>query len=146
MPGGQDQTPKRGHLYWAQVPYLPEKPLDIIKRIGPSEVQAAITFKVRPVLVVQNHRDNANPAQRFVLVAGVHSIKEGEMDKLRRVNYPTDLILTAGEGSLERPSVVFLNQLLTLHKNLLQTHIGALPAERVAELNVKLTVALGLLS
>lgn len=146
MPADRDLTPTRGHLYWAQVPYLPQKPLDIIRQASRGEVQAAITFKVRPVLVVQNHRDNANPAQRFVLMAGVHSIKEGELDKLRRVNYPTDLILATGEGGLERPSVAFLNQLLTLHKNLLQTHIGALPAERVAELNVKLTVALGLLS
>lgn len=147
MPGDQGLiVPTRGHLYWAQVPYLPEKPLDIIKKTSRGEVQASITFKVRPVLVVQNRRDNANPAQRFVLVAGVHSIKAGELDKLRRVNYPTDLILAAGEGGLERSSVVFLNQLLTLHKNLLQAHIGALPAARMAELNVKLTIALGLLT
>ena len=67
------------------------------------------------------------------------------MEKLRRVNYPSDLVLLSGEGGLERPSVVFLNQLLTLHKNLLQKHIGSLSEERLAELNVKLTIALGLL-
>lgn len=138
-------APQRGHLYWAQMPYLPERPLDIIRKTGRGEVQVAITFKTRPVLVVQNHRDNANPVQRFVLVAGVHSIKPGEMEKLRRVNYPSDLLLSSGEGGLERPSVVFLNQLLTLNKNLLQEHIGSLSEQRLAELNVKLTIALGLL-
>ncbi len=50
-----------------------------------------------------------------------------------------------GECGLERPSVVFLNQLITLHKNLLQDHIGSVPADRVAELNARLTVVLGLL-
>lgn len=146
MPPDRVLVPQRGNLYWAQVPYLPEHPLDVIRKTERGKVQAAVTFKTRPVLVVQNHRDNANPAQRFVLVAGVHSIKPGEMDKLRRVNHPTDFLLSQGEGGLERPSVVFLNQLLTLHKNLLEGHIGSLSAKRLAELNVKLTIALGLLS
>ncbi|NUQ37104.1 MAG: type II toxin-antitoxin system PemK/MazF family toxin [Caldilineales bacterium] len=138
-------SPKRAHLYWAQAPYLPERPLDIIRRMGSGEVQAVVTFKARPVLVVQNHQDNVNPAQRFVLVAGVHSIKPEEMVKLRRVNYPTDLLLLPGETGLQRPSVVFLNQLLALDKNLVYKHIGSLSAEQLVELNVKLTIALGLL-
>jgi mRNA-degrading endonuclease toxin of MazEF toxin-antitoxin module len=33
----------------------------------------------------------------------------------------------------------------TLHKNLLSDYIGELPAERMAELNVKLAYSLGLL-
>lgn len=82
-------TPRRGHLYWAQVPYLPERPLDVLRsttRRG--EVRAVLTFKTRPVLIVQNRRDNANPAYWFVLVAAVHSIKPGELEKLRRINHP----------------------------------------------------------
>jgi mRNA-degrading endonuclease toxin of MazEF toxin-antitoxin module len=137
-------VPERGHLYWAQVPYLPERPLDVLERISQGEVRAALTFKTRPVLVVQNRQDNLHPTYPFVLVAAAHSLKPGEMEKLRRINHPTDFLLASGEGGLSRPSVVFLSQLLTLHKNLLQDHIGALPVARLAELNVRLAMALGL--
>jgi|WetSurMetagenome_2_1015567.scaffolds.fasta_scaffold281400_2 mRNA interferase MazF len=137
-------TPERGHLYWAQVPYLPERPLDVRERISQGEVRATLTFKTRPVLIVQNRQDNVHPAYPFVLVAAVHSLKPGELDKLRRINHPTDFLLSPAECGLNRPSVVFLSQLLTLHKNLLQDHIGALPPARIAELNVRLAMALGL--
>ncbi len=60
-------TPERGHLYWAQAPYLPER-------------------------------------------------------------------------------LAFLNQVLTIHKNLLQDHNGALPSARLAELNIKLALAAGLVA
>jgi mRNA-degrading endonuclease toxin of MazEF toxin-antitoxin module len=138
-------APQRAHLYWAQVPYLPEPPLDVLRGgAGKGEVRAALTFKTRPVLVVQNRRDNVSAAYPFVLVVAVHSIKPGELERLRRINHPTDLLLSPEECGLKRPSVVFLNQLLTIHKNLLQEHIGALPASRLPELNVKLALALGL--
>ncbi len=139
--------PQRGYLYWAQVPYLPERALDVLRRVpGRSEVRAALTFKTRPVLVVQNRRDNANPAYPFVLVAAVHSIKPGELEKLRRINHPTDFLLSPAECGLKRPSVVFLNQLLTIHKNLLQDHIGSLSPAKLAEFNVKLALALDLVA
>lgn len=137
-------TPERGHLYWAQVPYLPQRPLDVLEHMPKGEVRAALTFKTRPVLVVQNRQDNVHPAYPFVLVAAVHSIKPGELDKLRRINHPTDFLLTPAECGLNRPSVAFLSQLLTLHKNLLQEHIGALLPTRLAELNVRLAMALGM--
>jgi len=139
-------TPQRGHLYWAQVPYLPERPLDVLRRMSGGTVRVALTFKTRPILVVQNRRDNANPAYPFVLVTAVHSIKPGELEKLRRINHPTDFLLSPAECGLKRPSVVFLNQLLTLHKNLLQDHIGSLPSAKLAELNVKLALALDLVA
>ena len=139
--------PQRGHLYWAQVPYLPERPLDVLRR-KPSrgEVRAALTFKTRPVLVVQNPQDNTNPVYRFVLVAAVHSIKPGELKKLKRINHPADFLLSPAECGLKRHSVVFLNQLMTIDKKLLQNHIGALPAPKVAELNARLAMALGLVT
>ena len=95
---------------------------------------------------MQKHRDNANSAYQFVLVAAVHSIKPGELEKLRRINYPTDFLLSPAECGLKYPSVVFLNQLLTIHKNLLQNHIGSLPPAKLAELNVKLALALDLVA
>ena len=94
-------TPQRGHLYWAQMPYLPQRPLDVIQRTGKGESQVILTFKSRPVLVVQNRRDNTNPLYQFVLVAGVHSIKPGEQEKLRRINHPADILLSPGECGLE---------------------------------------------
>jgi len=138
-------SPQRGYIFWAQVPYLPQGPLDVVRQVAQGTVEASLTFKTRPVLVVQNQRDNVNSAHRFVVVSGVHSIKPGEQQKLRRINHPTDFLLDSGECGLDRPSVIFLNQLVTLHKNLLRQPIGALSAERLAELNVKLAIALGLL-
>lgn len=137
--------PRRGHLYWAQVAYIPEYPLEVLDT-GPEEgeVRAAVAFKTRPVLVVQNDRDNANPAYPYVLVAAVHSAKAGELRNLRRRNYPTDFILSPAESSLKQASVVFLNQLITIHKNLLQDYIGGLPGAKLTELNVKLAAAVGL--
>jgi len=140
----QLMIPERGHLYWAQTPYLPEPPLAVLARGLKNEMRVALTFKTRPVLVIQNRQDNAHPAYPFVLVAAVHSIKPGELEELQRINHPTDFLLSPAECGLGRPSVVFLSQLLTLHKNLLQDHIGALPPARMAELNVKLAIALGL--
>ena len=103
-------TPLRGHLYWAQMPYLPERPLDVLRsRPGKGEVRAALTFKTRPVLIVQNRMDNANSAYPFVIVAAVHSIKPGELEKLRRINHPTDFLLSPAECGLKQPSVVFFN-------------------------------------
>jgi hypothetical protein len=62
-------TPQRGHLYWAQVPYLPERPLDVLRRTARrGEVRAVLTFKTRPVLIVQNRRDNANPTRSDLLI------------------------------------------------------------------------------
>jgi mRNA-degrading endonuclease toxin of MazEF toxin-antitoxin module len=41
--------------------------------------------------------------------------------------------------------VVFLNQLRTLNKNLLMEQMGTLPDTRMAELNVRLALSLGLI-
>jgi mRNA-degrading endonuclease toxin of MazEF toxin-antitoxin module len=65
------------------------------------------------VLVVQSDFYNTQPRYNYLVVAPVHSLKADEWAKLRRANYPADLILEAGEGSLSQPSVVFLNQLRT---------------------------------
>jgi hypothetical protein len=43
-------TPERGHWHWAQTPYLPEPPLDVLGRGPKSEVRVGLTFKTRPVL------------------------------------------------------------------------------------------------
>lgn len=138
---------RRGQLYWAEVPYLPERPLDILRRgRKKGELRVALTFKRRPVLIVQNDRDNTNPRYRYVMVAPVHSVKPDELARLQQVNYPTDFLLQPPEGGVKRPSVAFLNQLRTLHKDLLTDYMGALPAARISELNVKLALSLGLVS
>lgn len=68
---------RRGQLYWAQVPYLPERPLDIL------------------------HREPQRGEQRIAL--------------------------------------------LSKHKNLIMEQIGTLPDKRMAELNVRLALSLGLI-
>lgn len=137
---------QRGQLYWAEVPYLPEHPLDILRRgQQKGELRVVLTFKRRPVLIVQNNRDNANPRYNYLLVAPVHSLQPDELARLQRVNYSTDFLLIPPEGGLKHPSVAFLNQLRTLHKNLMADYIGELPSERMTELNVRLAYSLGLL-
>jgi len=138
---------RRGQLYWAEVPYLPERPLDILRRgRQKGELRVVLTSKRRPVLIVQNDRDNANPRYHYLLVAPIHSLKADELARLQAVNYPADFLLTPPEGGLKRPSVAFLNQLRTLHKNLVTDYIGELPVARIAELNVKLSLSLGLVA
>jgi len=78
-------------------------------------------------------------------VAPVHSLKASDLTKLRRVRYPSDLMLDAGEGELAQPSVVFLNQLRTLHKNLTDNYIGQLSPQRIEEMDARLAFCLGLL-
>jgi mRNA-degrading endonuclease toxin of MazEF toxin-antitoxin module len=135
----------RGQLYWAAVPYLPEKPLDVLRRSKAGELRVAITFKLRPVLVVQSDLYNAQPRYNYLMVAPVHSLKAEDEARLRRVNYAADLVLKAGEGELPQPSVVFLNQLRTLHKNLAESLIGQLPPHRIEEMDARLAFCLGLL-
>ena len=136
---------RRGQLYWAEVPYFPERPLDILRRGRQrGESRVVLTFKRRPVLIVQNNRDNTNPRHHYLVVAPIHSVKPDELARLQAVAYPSDFLLMPPEGGLRRPSVAFLNQLRTLNKNLLADRIGELPQERVAELNVKLALSLGL--
>ena len=79
---------QRGQLYWAVVSYLPEKPLDILHRSKAGEVRVAITFKPRPVLIVQNDLYNSDPRHNYLVVAPVHSLKASDLAKLHRVNYP----------------------------------------------------------
>lgn len=141
-----DSSPfQRGQLYWATVPYLPEKPLDVLRRSQANELRVAITFKPRPVLIVQNDLYSTDPRYHYLLVAPVHSLKAGDWTKLRLVNYPADLILEADEAGLTRPSVVFLNQLRTLHKNLTDKAIGCLSPQRIEEMDARLAFCLGLL-
>jgi mRNA-degrading endonuclease toxin of MazEF toxin-antitoxin module len=136
---------QRGQLYWAAVPYLPEKPLDILRRSPAGEQRVAMTFKSRPVLIVQNDRYNADLRYNYLLVAPVHSLKPSDQVKLRRVNYPSDLFLETGEAGLTQPSVIFLNQLRTLHKNLTDHYIGQLLPQQIEEMDAKLAFCLGLL-
>jgi len=97
------------------------------------------------VLIVQNDFFNADPQHNYLLVAPVHSLKASDQAKLRHVNYPGDLVLDAGEAGLTQPSVIFLNQLRTLHKNLTDRRIGELSSQRIEELDVRLGFCLGLL-
>ena len=76
----------RGQLYWAAVPYLPEKPLDVLRRSQAGELRVALTFKLRPVLAVQSDFYNAQPRYNYLVVAPVHSLKAEDKAKLRRVN------------------------------------------------------------
>ena len=97
------------------------------------------------MLIVQNDRYNTDLRYNYLLVAPVHSLKPRDQVKLRRVNYPSDLFLETGEAGLTQPSVIFLNQLRTLHKNLTDHYIGQLLPQQIEEMDAKLAFCLGLL-
>ena len=67
-------SPERGHLVWAQVPYLLEPPFEVLGRGRKKELRITLTFKMRPVGVVQNRQDNAHPAYPFALVAAPYTL------------------------------------------------------------------------
>ena len=104
-----------------------------------------MTFKSRPVLIVQNDRYNTDLRYNYLLVAPIHSLKASDQAKLCRVNYPSDLQIEAVEAGLTHPSVVFLNQLRTLHKNLTDNYLGQLSPQRIKDMDARLAFCLGLL-
>jgi mRNA interferase MazF len=96
--------------------------------------------KKRPVLVVQNDRDNQRLTNTIVVqISG----------NLRRAHEPTHLLIevasTAGRQSgLPSDSVISCVNLATIHEARIDRTIGSLPASVMAQVDQCLKVALGL--
>ena len=109
--------PLRGEIYWVQ--------LD--PTIG-TEIA-----KTRPAVIVSN--DIGNQYSARVIVA---PISAGNVARV----YPFEELLPDGEGGLAHASKVLLDQLRTIDKQRLGQRIGALPAERMLEVDHAIRLSL----
>jgi mRNA interferase MazF len=91
--------------------------------------------KTRPALVVQN--DIGNRASPVTIVAAITSYVPDPL-------HPTNVLVRAPEGGLERPSVVLLNQIRSIDRSRLIRRLGALKPGTMAAVDDALRVSLGL--
>lgn len=88
----------------------------------------------RPVVVVQSNTFN-DTALATVVVCALSS-------NLRLARRPGNVTLHAGEGGLERDSVVNVTQLGTVDRRFLDEYIGTLAPERVRAIHTGLLLVL----
>jgi len=91
---------------------------------------------VRPVLVVQN--DIGNKYSPTVIVAAITS-------KIDKAKLPTHVEISAENDSLEKDSVVLLEQVRTIDKKRLQRHVAHLSDDIIEKVNTSLEISLGLI-
>lgn len=91
--------------------------------------------KTRPAVIISN--DVGNQYSSRVIVAAITS---GSSDRV----FPFEVLLSSGEGGLNRRSKVLLDQLRTVDKSRLGKRLGALPDERMAEVDRAVAISLGL--
>ncbi|HBK84865.1 MAG TPA: PemK family transcriptional regulator [Firmicutes bacterium] len=91
---------------------------------------------MRPVLVVQN--DVGNKYSPTVIVAAITSqIEKGKL--------PTHVEVSADESSLEKDSVILLEQIRTIDKQRLAQKVAHLEFEIMERVNEALEISLGLI-
>ena len=90
---------------------------------------------VRPVLVVQN--DVGNKYSPTIIVAAVTS-------QTGKAKLPTHVQLEATQGGLSKNSVVLLEQLRTIDKQRLKERIGTLSENQIPDVEIALSVSLGI--
>ncbi len=91
---------------------------------------------MRPVLVVQN--DVGNKYSPTVIVAAITS----QIDKAK---LPTHIEVSMGESSLDKNSVVLLEQIRTIDKQRLAQKIAHLETDSMERVNEALEISLGLI-
>jgi mRNA interferase MazF len=109
--------PRRGDTYWAK--------LD--PTVGPE------IAKTRPALVVSNDVGN-----RFSAVVTIAPLTTGGGERV----YPFEVPVARGEGGVARASRVLLNQIRTVDKRRLENRVGALPADRMLQVDVAIRLSL----
>lgn len=92
--------------------------------------------KMRPALILQN--DIANRYSAVTIVAAMSSFNGGK-------TYPTEVVIEAGAGGVERRSTVLLNQIRTIDKQRLVKKLGALPRGVMEHVDAALAISLGLM-
>jgi len=88
----------------------------------------------RPVLIVQN--DIGNKHSPTVIVAALTT-------KLQKADLPTHIFVSSENSGLERDSIILLEQIRTIDKSRLGSHIGEIGSEVLATVDRALQVSLG---
>lgn len=89
----------------------------------------------RPVLILQN--DIGNRFSPTTIVAAITS-------RIKKAKLPTHVELDASKYSLERDSVILLEQIRTIDKRRLKTKVAHLEDEAMSRINEALEISLGL--
>jgi mRNA interferase MazF len=100
---------RRGELYWVE----------------PDETRGSVPGFPHPHLVLQDDVFNRSRIDTVILCALTSN--------LRRATEPGNVLLEAGEGGLEKQSVIVVSQLSSIHKSRLGARIGELPQDRVEQ-------------
>lgn len=112
-------VPKRGHVY--------------IVNFDP--VRGERAKNARLALVVQN--DTSNAYSPICIVAAIISSPDAEL-------YPTEAPLSMQKGSVQKDSVVLLNQLWTIESDRLIREVGKASAPTLKQVDRALQISLGL--
>ncbi|MGI9951252.1 type II toxin-antitoxin system PemK/MazF family toxin [Moorellaceae bacterium AZ2] len=89
---------------------------------------------IRPALIIQN--DVGNEHSPTTIVAAIST-------RVKKV-YPFHVFITPEESGLDRPSVVKLEQLMTIDKTRLVKKVGTLSEEKMEEVDRAIHLSLGL--
>ncbi len=111
---------KRGHIYFADL----------------SPVVGSEQGGVRPVLVIQN--DVGNKYSPTVIIAAITS-------QIEKAKLPTHVEVDAKEYSLEKDSVILLEQIRTIDKQRLQDKVTELDERAMQRVNQAIKISLGLI-
>ncbi|MFO7814696.1 MAG: type II toxin-antitoxin system PemK/MazF family toxin [Halanaerobiales bacterium] len=92
---------------------------------------------VRPVLIIQN--DIGNKYSPTIIVAAITS-------KINKAQLPTHVEISEGDSSLERDSVILLEQIRTIDKKRLKSEVANLSDEILERVDTALGISLGLVN
>jgi len=100
---------RRGEIYW----------------VAPDEQRGSVPAIAHPHLVVQDDVFNRSRIDTVILCALTSN--------LQRIKEPGNVLLEAGEGGLEKQSVIVVSQLSSVGRAQLGARIGELSQERVEQ-------------
>ena len=92
---------------------------------------------IRPVLIIQN--DIGNKYSPTVIIAAITS-------KIDKAKLPTHVEIPADSASLDKDSVILLEQIRTIDKKRLQRHVTHLKSETLDKVNDAIEISLGLIN
>jgi len=92
---------------------------------------------VRPVLIIQN--DIGNKYSPTIIVAAITS-------KINKAQLPTHVEISANDSSLDRDSVILLEQIRTIDKKRLKSEVAKLNGEILQRVDSAIEISLGLVN
>lgn len=93
--------------------------------------------KTRPALILQNNV--ANRYSPVTIVAAITSYTGGEL-------YPTEVLVSTGEGSLKNDSLILANQIRTIDQQRLIKRLGVIKSGTMQQVKLALEISLGLVA